>query len=139
MPETNKGTPCPNEASRAPCRRSSWPRQPSWVDKGTLLRIPVGARNRAGKPQVKAAGLVGIDDFTFTGRGDQVLAALNGPNKVVLIRPDGTSATLLDAADGLQGPTSVAVHGNDVAVLSAAYNSATDPNLLRAHLRRGHL
>ncbi|MFD7973597.1 hypothetical protein [Streptomyces clavifer] len=40
-----------------------------------------------------------------------------------------------DAADGLQNPTSVALHGNDVYVLSAACTTATDPNLLRAHLR----
>ena len=107
-----------------------------WVtdlDRGTLLRIPIGAHNRAGVPQVKASGLVGIDDFTFTGRGDQVLAALNGPDQVVLIQPDGTSTTLLDAADGLQGPTSIALHGDDVDVFSAAYTS-TDPNLLRARL-----
>ncbi|MEK8144847.1 hypothetical protein NKH18_34770 [Streptomyces sp. M10(2022)] len=77
-----------------------------WVtnlDRGTLLRIPVRPGNRAGTPQVKAEGLVGIDDFTFTGRGD-VLAALNGPNTVVRIRPDGSSTTVLDAADGLQNP-----------------------------------
>jgi len=113
-----------------------------WVtnlDQGTLLRIPIGAANRAGAPQVRASGLVGLDDFTFTGRGDQVLAALNGPNKVVLIQPDGTSTTVLDATDGLQGPTSIALHGNDVDVFSAAYTTRTDPNLLRAHLRRADL
>ncbi|MFC1401261.1 MULTISPECIES: hypothetical protein [Streptacidiphilus] len=113
-----------------------------WVtnlDKGTLLRIPIDTRNRAGSPQVRASGLVGLDDFAFTGRGDQVLAALNGPNQVVLIQPDGTSTTVLDASDGLQGPTSIALHGNDVDVFSAAYTTATDPNLLRAHLRGSRL
>lgn len=109
-----------------------------WVtnlDRGTLLRIPIRSGNRAGTPQVKASGLVGIDDFTFTGRGDEVLAALNAPNTVVRISPDGTSSTVLDAGDGLQNPTSVALRGKDVYVLSAAYTTATDPNLLRAHLR----
>lgn len=109
-----------------------------WVtnlDRGTLLRIPIRSGNRAGAPQVEASGLAGIDDFAFTGRGDEVLAALNAPNTVVRIRPDGTSSTVLDAADGLQNPTSVALRGNDVYVLSAAYTTATDPNLLRAHLR----
>lgn len=111
-----------------------------WVtnlDRGTLLRIPVGPHNRAGAPQVRASGLVGLDDFAFTGRGNQVLAALNGPNKVVRIRPDGTATTLLDATDGLQGPTSVALHGDDLDVFSAAYTTKTDPNLLRAHLTGG--
>jgi hypothetical protein len=91
--------------------------------------------NRAGTPQVKATGLVGIDDFAFTGHGDEILAAVNGPNKVVRIEPDGTAATVLDATDGLQNPTSVAVRGDDVYVLSAAYTTATDPNLLLARLR----
>ena len=108
-----------------------------WVsnlDQGTLLRIPVRPGNRAGAPQIKASGLVGIDDFAFTGRGNQVLAALNGPNKVVRIQPDGTSTIVLDAADGLQNPTSVALRGDAVYVLSAAYTTSTDPNLLRARL-----
>ncbi|MGW0802449.1 hypothetical protein [Nonomuraea sp. NPDC002799] len=109
-----------------------------WVtnlDRGTLLRIPIRSGNRAGTPRVKASGLAGIDDFAFTGRGDEVLAALNGPNTVVRIQPDGTSTTVLDAADGLQNPTSVALRGNDVYVLSAAYTTGTDPNLLRARVR----
>ncbi|MFJ2090702.1 hypothetical protein ACIOEW_15750 [Streptomyces sp. NPDC087901] len=108
-----------------------------WVsnlDRGTLLRIPVLPGNRAGTPQTRASGLVGIDDFAFTGHGNQVLAALNGPNEVVRIRPDGTSTTLLDATDGLQGPTSVALRHDNVYVLSAAYTTDTDPNLLRARL-----
>ncbi|MEU9190979.1 hypothetical protein AB0D14_42100 [Streptomyces sp. NPDC048484] len=113
-----------------------------WVtnlDQGTLLRIPIRPGNRAGAPQIKASGLTGIDDFAFTGRGDDVLAALNGPNTVVHIRSDGTrTTTVLDAADGLQNPTSVALRGKEVYVLSAAYTTATDPNLLRARLR-GHL
>lgn len=109
-----------------------------WVtnlDRGTLLRIPIRAGNRAGAPQVKASGLAGIDDFAFTGNGDEILAALNGPNAVVRIEPDGTSTTVLNAGDGLQNPTSIALRGDDVYVLSAAYTTATDPNLLRARLR----
>ncbi|MFC4591267.1 SMP-30/gluconolactonase/LRE family protein [Sphaerisporangium corydalis] len=108
-----------------------------WVtnlDRGTLLRIPIGPGNRAGTPQVKASGMVGIDDFAFTGRGDEILAALDAPNTVVRIRPDGTVATVLDAADGLQNPTSIALLGDEVYVLSAAYTTGTDPNLLRARL-----
>ncbi|MBD0735835.1 hypothetical protein BGM09_22330 [Streptomyces sp. CBMA29] len=108
-----------------------------WVtnlDQGTLLRIPIRSGNRAGTPQVKASGMVGIDDFAFTGRGDDILAALNGPNTVVRIRPDGTETTVLNAGDGLQNPTSVALRGDDVYVLSAAYTTAADPNLLRARL-----
>lgn len=111
-----------------------------WVtnlDQGTLLRIPIRSGNRAGAPTVKASGMVGIDDFAFTGHGDDVLAALNAPSTVVRICSNGIRTTVLDAANGLQNPTSVALRGDDVYVLSAAYTTSTDPNLLRARLR-GH-
>ncbi|MFJ1709241.1 hypothetical protein [Kitasatospora sp. NPDC088346] len=48
-----------------------------WVtdlDEGTLVRIPIRHGSRAGVPQVRATGLAGIDDFAFTGRGNEVLA-----------------------------------------------------------------
>ncbi|MET8061926.1 hypothetical protein [Streptomyces microflavus] len=64
-------------------------------------------------------------------------ATLNAPNKVVRIRPGGTATTVLDAGDGVQNPTSVAVRGREVYVLSAACTTAEDPNLLRARLHGG--
>ncbi|MFD8950971.1 hypothetical protein ACFV0B_19170 [Streptomyces xanthophaeus] len=106
------------------------------LDRGTLLRIPILRDGRAGAVQTRATGLTGIDDFAFTGRGDQILAALNGPGEVALVQPDGTRSTVLTAADGLQNPTSVALRGDTVQVLSAAYVTAKDPNLLLAHLDR---
>ncbi|WP_371494623.1 hypothetical protein [Kitasatospora sp. NBC_00374] len=112
-----------------------------WVtnlDKGTLVRIPIRHGNRAGVPQVRATGLAGIDDFAFTGRGNEVLATLNAPNKVVLIRPDGTSTTVLNTDDGLQNPTSIALRGKEVYVLNAAYTTGKDPNLLLARLPGHH-
>jgi hypothetical protein len=110
-----------------------------WVtnlDQGTVLRIPLDHRGRAGKVQTRATGLTGIDDFAFTGRGDQLLAALNGPNTVVLVQPNGTSKTVLTAADGLQNPTSVAIRGTTAYVFSAAYLTQQDPNLIIARLNR---
>ncbi|MFI9756183.1 hypothetical protein [Streptomyces collinus] len=103
------------------------------LDKGTVLRVPVTARGTAGPMQIRASGLPSIDDFDFTGRGDTLLAALDN-DEVALVRPDGTHITVLTAADGLQTPTSVAVHGSTVYVPSAAYLTNKDPNLLRAHL-----
>lgn len=108
-----------------------------WVsnlDQGTLLRIPVTATGRAGTPTVAARDLTGIDDFAFTGHGDTLVAALNQPNTVVVVRPGKGSRTVLTSADGLQGPTSIAVRGTTVYVPSAAYNTGTDPNLLTATL-----
>ncbi|MBW4705492.1 MULTISPECIES: SMP-30/gluconolactonase/LRE family protein [unclassified Micromonospora] len=103
------------------------------LDQGTLLRIPLRA-GRPGAVEVRATGLVGIDDFAFAPDG-RVVAALNGPNTVVGIDHDGRTRTLLTGADGLQNPTSVAVRGHTVLVASAAYVTATDPNLIVATLR----
>ncbi|WP_412566117.1 hypothetical protein [Streptomyces nojiriensis] len=61
-------------------------------------------------------------------------AALNGPGEVALVQPDGTHSTALTAAEGLQNPTSIALRGDTAYVLSAAYITAKDPNLLLAHL-----
>jgi sugar lactone lactonase YvrE len=105
------------------------------LDKGTVLRIPVNARGTAGPVQVRATGMPSIDDFAFTGHGDTLLAARND-NQVDLVRPDGTHTTVLTAADGLQTPTSVAVHGHTVYVPSAAYLTNKGPNLLVAHFDR---
>jgi sugar lactone lactonase YvrE len=110
-----------------------------WVtnlDQGTVLRIPVRANGSAGQVQVAATGLTGIDDFAFTGRGDEIIAALDTVNEVALVKSDGTHSVVLTAADGLQGPTSIAVRGRTVYVPSAAYLTAKDPNLLLARL--GH-
>lgn len=105
------------------------------LDRGTILRIPVRANGSAGRAQVVATGLTGIDDFAFTGRGTEILAALDTVNQVALVRPDGTHTVVLTEADGLQGPTTVVLRGRDVYVPSAAYLTAKDPNLVRARLR----
>ena len=108
-----------------------------WVtnlDKGTVLRIPIDHRRRAGKIQTRATGLAGIDDFAFTGRGDQILATLNPSNTVVLIQPNGASRTVLTAADGLSNPTSIAIRGTTAYIFSAAYLTQKDPNLILARL-----
>lgn len=106
------------------------------IDRGTILRIPLTDKGTAGPHQVKASGLDSVDDFAFTGRGDQLLAALNIPNKVVLITPGKADRIVLDESDGLQNTTSVAVDGDTVYVASGALTTGGDANLLTAHL--GH-
>jgi hypothetical protein len=108
-----------------------------WVtntSKGTLLRVPIKRDGTAGTVTTQATGLSGIDDFAFTGRGDQVLAAQNGINEASIVNSDGTHETVLTATDGLENPTSVAVRGSAVYVASGAYLTRTDPNLLLARL-----
>ncbi|MFE2476553.1 hypothetical protein [Streptomyces sp. NPDC059389] len=133
-----------------------------WVsntDRQTLLRIPVRRDGVAGTIETRATGLVGIDDFAFTGQDDTVLAALVTANEVALVRPNGTHSIVLTAPEGLSSPTAVAVlekqgdkektDGQDepekqekrertVYVTSAAYFAAVrDPNLLTARLEDG--
>jgi sugar lactone lactonase YvrE len=108
-----------------------------WVSnssQGTLLRIPMLPGGTAGPTVVAATGLASIDDFSFTGHGDTLLAAQPGLNQVDLITPGGAPQAVLTAADGLSGPSSVAVSGRTVYVTSAAYATGVDPNLLMAHL-----
>ncbi|MBX9364913.1 hypothetical protein [Streptomyces sp. WAC04114] len=105
------------------------------LDKGTILRIPIRPDGRAGRLRTEATGLPGIDDFAFTGRGEQLLATLNGTSRVALVEPDGGHSIVLTQADGLQNPTSVAVRAGTVYVTSAAYLTAEDPNLIRFRLR----
>ncbi|MGH1553215.1 hypothetical protein ACRAWF_18340 [Streptomyces sp. L7] len=101
-----------------------------------VVRIPVLRHGRAGRVRTEATGLPGIDDFAFTGRGDQLLAAVNGSSEVVLVEPRIGSTVVLTRADGLRNPTSIALRGDMAYVLSAAYVTAEDPNLLLAHLDR---
>ncbi|WP_234326753.1 hypothetical protein [Streptomyces sp. NRRL S-337] len=111
----------------------------AWVsnlDRGTVLRIPIGCHGVAGPVETRATGLVNIDDFAFTGTGDTLLAAINADNAVALVRPDGSHTTVLTAADGLEGPTSLAVRGSTAYVASAAYFTDNDPNLLAARIER---
>ncbi len=105
------------------------------LDRGTVLRIPVTARGTAGTIQIRATGMPSIDDFAFTGHGDTLLAARDS-NEVDLVRPSGTHTVVLTPADGLQTPTSVAVHDGKAYIPSAAYMTDEDPNLLIAHIDR---
>ena len=99
----------------------------------TILRIPILQNGRAGNVGTEATGLPGIDDFAFTGCGDQLLAALNPPSEVALVQPDGSHSIVLTMANGLDNPTSVALRGNTVYVMSAAYTTGDDPNMIIAH------
>ena len=106
-----------------------------WVsntDKGTLLRISIGAHGAAGTVTTVAQGLTAIDDFAFAG--NTVVAAQDFANEVSLVQPDGAHQVVLTATDGTENPTSIAVRGSTVYVASGAYFTRTDPNMLLAKL-----
>lgn len=104
-------------------------------DRGTLVRIPLVAGGGAGRAQVRATGLAGIDDFDFTGRGTEILAAVNQAGELVRVGPDGTRETLLDKDDGMEGTTAVVVRGNRVYITNGANLAGDNPDLLLARLR----
>ncbi|MFD2417770.1 hypothetical protein [Amycolatopsis pigmentata] len=105
-------------------------------DHGTIVRIPVTNDGGSGRAQVRATGLAGIDDFDFTGRGSEILAAINETSKLVRVGADGTQETLLDAENGMEGTTAVAVRGDRVYVTNGANLAGDDPTLMLAELRR---
>ncbi len=114
-------------------------RRAVWVtntDTGTLLRVPITGNGTAGPIQTRTHGLTGVDDFAFTGRGDQALAALFGSSELLLVDPGSRSTAVLDEGDGLQNPTAVAVQGSTVVVSSSARQTGTDPNLVTVRLLR---
>jgi hypothetical protein len=106
----------------------------STMDTGVLVRIPIGRAGRAGRADTVFTGAPGIDDFTFVGRGDTVLAANNGTDQVVLIKPDGNGSVVLTAKDGLADPTAVGIRHGTVYVTSADYTDQKAPNLLITRL-----
>jgi hypothetical protein len=109
-----------------------------WVsntDAGTLLRIRVRDRGSAGPVEVRATGLSGVDDFAFTGRGDDAFAALFVANQVVHVDDHGGTRTVLDAGDGLQNPSAILLRRSTAVVSGSARITGVDPNLLTA--RRG--
>jgi sugar lactone lactonase YvrE len=98
------------------------------IGQHTLVRFPLRCDGAAGAGKVVASGLGPVDDFAF--HGDTVVAAINQDDRVSVIAPDGSSRTVLTAADGLDNPTSTAVRGDTLYITDAAYFTGTDPNLL---------
>jgi hypothetical protein len=109
-----------------------------WVantDAGTILRIPIESDGSAGAISTFATGLATIDDFNFVGSGNEIVAALNRDNQVALVAPDGAHSILLDASDGLEGPTSIVVRSHTLYVASGGYFTGQNPNILVAQLQ----
>jgi hypothetical protein len=71
-----------------------------------LVAIPILCDGEAGPGRVHAVGTP-CDDFAFDVRGN-LYCGTDPLNTVVRIAPDGASQTILTAADGLDGPTSLA-------------------------------
>lgn len=107
-----------------------------WVsnsDQKSLMRIPIRRDGTAGAVETTFTGSA-LDDFTFIKDSDVVVGAFDPDNEVAIIRPDGSYRVVLDASDGLQGPTSVQISHGKLYVNSAAFVTQKDPNLLVADI-----
>lgn len=93
-----------------------------WVsnfNQGTLLRVPVTSTGTPGPIRQVTGGLPNIDDFSFlTPWIDVVFVAQNGsssqngPDRILVVYPNGTYKAVLTSADGLASPSATAVRGN---------------------------
>ena len=81
--------------------------------------------------------MTGPDDFAFTGRGDDLLVALDAASQLAFVASGRSPVIVLTAQDGLSNPSSVAVRGTTVYVTNAVFLTLRDPNLLTARLTIG--
>ena len=110
-----------------------------WVsnfNKGTLLRVPVTGTGAAGPLRLVAGGLPNMDDLSFlTPWSDVVFAAQNGsssqngPDRIVVIYPNGTYKPVLTSADGLASPSATAVRGNRLYITDGGVPEPHDAKL----------
>lgn len=115
-----------------------------WVsnfNQGTLLQVPVTGTGAAGSIRLVAGGLPNIDDLSFlTPRSDVVFAAQNGsssqngPDRIVVIYPDGTSKAVLTSADGLASPSATAVRGDRLYITDGGVPEPHDAQLQTARI-----
>jgi hypothetical protein len=110
-----------------------------WVsnfNQGTLLQVPVTDTGTAGPIRLVAGGLPNIDDLSFlTPWSDVVFAAQNGsssqngPDRIVVIYPNGTYKPVLTSADGLASPSATAVRGNRLYIIDGGVPEPHDAKL----------
>lgn len=110
-----------------------------WVsnfNQGTLLQVPVADTGAAGSVRQVAAGLPNIDDFSFlTPTTDVVFVAQNGsssqngPDRIVVVYPNGTYKAVLTSADGLASPSATAVRGNRLYITDGGVPEPHDAKL----------
>ncbi|QKZ16117.1 SMP-30/gluconolactonase/LRE family protein [Streptomyces chartreusis] len=109
-----------------------------WVsntDQGTLMRVPVTATGKAGRIRVVTDDVVGIDDFNFLNAySDVVFAALNGPNEIEVVYPNGSTKTALTVRDGLGSPTAIAVRGTKLYITNAGFAAPNIAKLLQGKI-----
>ncbi|GAA3263091.1 SMP-30/gluconolactonase/LRE family protein [Nonomuraea helvata] len=99
---------------------------------GTVLRIGIDA-GRPGQVEQMYSGIP-ADDFAFDSSGTLYLA-VHPRNTVLRITPDGAMTTLATEADGLDGPSAIAVIDDGLLVTSLGMlGSRHDPNIARLSL-----
>ncbi|MFC4122927.1 SMP-30/gluconolactonase/LRE family protein [Nonomuraea zeae] len=99
---------------------------------GTVLRIGVKAEGPGEITQVHAG--IPADDLAFDSAGTLYLA-VHPENTILRITPDGARTVLATEADGLDGPSAIAVTGDGLLVTSLGMlGSRHSPNIVRLPL-----
>ncbi|MFJ8596927.1 hypothetical protein [Streptomyces sp. NPDC093598] len=80
------------------------------------------------------SSLTAVDDFNFLSEGsDVVFAAENDlTDQVAVVRPNGTTKTVLSASNGHASPTATAVSGKRLYITNAGLTKPYDAKLQRA-------
>lgn len=76
--------------------------------KQLLIEVPLTPTNQAGRPKLLQER-VNVDDFAITQDG-HIYAATHIYNSIIVIKADGTVNVIAEAAQGMTGSTSVALH-----------------------------
>ena len=106
------------------------------LEQGTLVTIPIEDGGSSGKPMVHteftgADGVAMVDGIAMDAAGS-IYVAQPVSNTVVRVTPDGAIETVATAADGLDGPTSLAIgRGTDAGdiLYVANFSAALAPHV----------
>jgi sugar lactone lactonase YvrE len=109
-------------------------------DQARIVAIGINPNGTAGAIRIHADGIAG-DDFAFDLQGNLYITT-DPFNTLLRVAPDGSVTTLLTAADGLDGPTSVAfgrtgADNFNLYICNAAYpffSLTHRPSLMKLHL-----
>lgn len=72
-----------------------------------IIAVPIRTHGRPGTPRVHADLPYGCDDFAIDIVGN-IYATTDPSNRLLFVKPDGTSEVIFDAEDLLDGPTAAA-------------------------------
>ena len=101
---------------------------------GNIIAIPIKPNGLAGEPRIHVTLPKGMggDEFTFDAKG-RIYVTTDPSNVLLRVNLDGTCEALLTAADGLDGPTSVAFGRTPKDYMQLYITNAAFPFFTKTH------